>query len=255
MNQEYQEDIKDFFSHQKSTNYSNIPTNKQDIFSISSPMFNYPSKKPCQLDCTHHLHPHLNHHLPHPKKNQEETPNIQKPNNISDITQRKSEICLSEHNCALPCLKHSNELYFKQTNTQNDNIVSQNMLENCINCCQIHFDTNKKEQKNILNFNNFSEFKLPHSPLHPSLNKINNIKHSCRRSTVDLEKSNKFCMHSTLDLDKSNKLCRNILIQGDTNVIDSSSYCDMFHFLDKFSIVLSHLLRKREFDMILKNVY
>ena len=37
VNQEPQEEMKDLCSHQKNTNHLNLPMNKQEIFSISSP--------------------------------------------------------------------------------------------------------------------------------------------------------------------------------------------------------------------------
>ena len=121
MSEDKQKEGKCLYSNPVMKYSNNNPKHKQEIFSISSSI-NYPIKKPCQFNCSHHPH-HLR------SKHQEEIWS-QQPFNISEIS-RKSEICSTEHNCVLPsCLQHLNELHLKQTvNNKNDNALVQSQCK------------------------------------------------------------------------------------------------------------------------------
>ena len=234
MNQEQHKVIvnpKNAYSHEIDPSRLNREVKNQEIFYISSPKFSHPSKKPCKLDCSHHLHPHNNHQLPYPQKGQEETSNIYETIETFDVSQqRKCKIYMSDHNLALPCLQHSNELCLKQSNTLNDINVSKTKFEDRI-ICKIHFDPCKEDKKPNLDLNNVLDCKEASSILHqhPSLN--NHIKNSSYRSKLNLE--------------NSHKLYRNVLIQKGAYPVSTSSHCDMHHYLNQLSIISKRLLKKK----------
>ena len=229
MHEKEQKETNNLALHNKRNGYSNYPDLKnQPIFSISSPKFNYPSKKPCLVKCSHHPHSHLTHPLPHQPKKQNDKLDIDKKIKIvRDISERKSEIWLNGPACGIPSSKHLNSLYLKETNAKNEYNLSNTKLGN--NMCQNNCDTKAKESKNNnYELNNISKSKLP-SEFHFHGN------HEEFTSTLHTPK---------IDLEKSNNLYRNnILFQREN--INNQNQCDMIHLLDKLKIVLNRFLKKK----------
>ena len=231
MHQKSKKEIKCFSSDEKQNNNfvpSSLPSQK--VFSISSTSFNFPSKKPCMLNCSHHPHSHHKHQPPLPPRQKEYNKDIdtstsddieKKIKIVRDISQRKSEICLNEHQRTIPSLNKLNDFYEKELNTKNE-YSSIKYLENCQ--CQNKGDANQKIKQNNLKFN-ISDFDIPLYHLKP------NKTFPCQRSMK-------------LDLEKPNHLWRENILFNEPD-IDYLTNCDMFKVIDKLKLKLSRFLKKK----------
>ena len=198
----------------------------QKVFSISSTSFNFPSKKPCMLNCSHHPNSHPNHQPPLPPRQKEYNKDIdtstsdvieKKIKIVRDISQRKSEIWLNEQKRTIPSINKLKEFNKKETNTKNEYNATFKYTESYQ--CHNNHNTDTQDSHKNLKLNNFLDFASPLYHIKP------NKSFPCQSPTK-------------LDLGKPNNFWRqNILFKEPE--IDYSNNCDMFKVIDKLNLKLN----------------
>ena len=233
MHHKSKEDIEKVPSNPKQNNNLVLRAKTQEVFSISSPSFNFPSKKPCMLNCSHHPNSHFDEKPPLPPRQKEcdKVVNIsssadfieKKIKIVRDISQRKSEIWLNEQQRTIPSLTKLNEFYEKETRTKNEHNSTSKYNEKCQ--CHNNNDTNRQDVQNNL--------------------KVNSI--SCLESPLYHFKPNKnfpFQRPTKLDFEKSNHLWRENILFHEPEVYKSNN-CDMFKVIDKLKLKLNRIIKKK----------
>ena len=219
-------------SNLKQNNKLASPQKIQEVFSISSTSFNFPSKKPCMSNCSHH-HSHLNQKPPLPPRQKEcdkggslksSSDFIDKKIEIvRDVSQRKSEIWLNEQKRTIPSINKLNEFYKKEINAKNE----YNPTFKCAESYQCHnnHNTDTKDSQKNLKLNNFLDFAAPLYHIKP------NKSFPCQSPTK-------------LDLEKPNHFWRQNILFNEPE-IDYSNNCDMFKVIDKLNLRLNRFLKKK----------
>ena len=209
-----------------------LPQKRQEVFTISSTSFNFPSKKPCMLNCSHH-HSHLNQKPPLPPRQKESDKSGNLPSSsdfidkkieiVRDVSQRKSEIWLNEQKRTIPSINKLNEFNKKETNTKNEYNATFKYTESYQ--CHNNHNTDTQDSHKNLKLNNFLDFASPLYHIKP------NKSFPCQSPTK-------------LDLEKPNNFWRQNILFNEPE-IDYSNNCDMFKVIDKLNLKLNRFIKKK----------
>ena len=225
-------DIDKLPSNPNSNNNLVLRAKTQEVFSISSPSFNFPSKKPCMLNCSHH-HSHLNQTPPLPPRQKESDKSGNLPSSsdfidkkieiVRDVSQRKSEIWLNEQKRTIPSINKLNEFNKKETNAKNEYNATFKYTESYQ--CHNNHNTDTQDSHKNLKLNNFLDFASPLYHIKP------NKSFPCQSP-------------SKLDLEKPNNFWRQNILFNEPE-IDYSNNCDMFKVIDNLTRKLNRFIKKK----------